>query len=84
MLSMPSPPQSRAVRRAIAKSPATLRALARAAGVQPASLARIGTEEREASDAVATAVAKALRRWSRECAELAAGIEKASTREGRA
>lgn len=73
---MPSPAQTRAVRRAIQESPATLRALARAAGVQPATLARIGTEELGASDALARAVAAALRQWARDCDHLAAGIER--------
>ncbi|HEV8355676.1 MAG TPA: helix-turn-helix transcriptional regulator [Gemmatimonadales bacterium] len=76
---MPPPNLTRAVAQAVARSPGTLRALARAAGVPASTLARIGTGEREATREVAAAVGKALARWSRECARLAARIEAAST-----
>jgi hypothetical protein len=76
---MPQLTLSRAVTHAVRESPGTLRALAREAGVPPSTLARIGIGEREATPAVAEAVAKALRRWSRQCAALAARIEAAST-----
>ena len=68
---------SRAVTRAVAGAPGTLRAVARGAKVPASTLARIGTGEREATPAVARAVAQALRQWARDCEQLAERIEKA-------
>ncbi len=64
------------VARAIADAPCSLRALAREAGVPHSTLIRIVNGERDATPAVARAVAEALRRWSDQCAASAAGIER--------
>ena len=64
------------VARAVADAPCTLRALAREAEVPPSTLSRIVNGERDATPAVARAVAEALRRWSGQCATSAAAIER--------
>ncbi len=64
------------VARAVEDAPCSLRALAREAGVPHSTLIRIVNGERDATPAVARAVAEALRRWSDQCAASAAGIER--------
>ena len=67
---------TRAVQAALAKAPCSARALAEAAGVPQPVLWRIQAGEREATPAVARAVAGGLARWSTECRSAAARIER--------
>ncbi len=69
-----------AVRRAIDGAPCSVAALARTAAVPQSTLARIQAGEREATPAVARAVARALDQWSAGCARLARGIRQAHPR----
>ncbi len=64
------------VAQAVEAAPCSLRALAREAGVPPSTLTRIVNGERDATPAVARAVADALRRWRDDCATSAVGIER--------
>jgi len=68
---------SRAVAKAIKQAPCSVRALAREAGVPHVSLALIVAGTRNATPAVAKAVATALKRWSRKCERAATHIEEA-------
>jgi len=68
---------TQAVARAAREAPASPRALALAAGIPPSTLCRIETGEREATEAVAGAVAATLREWARDCVRLAERIENA-------
>ena len=69
-----------AVRKALDNAPGTLRALARATGVSHAQLHRIARGERNATPAVAAAVADALEQWGTRCSRLARGIRQAQLR----
>jgi len=69
-----------AVQRALAQAPCAVATLARAAGVPQSTLARIQAGERQATPAVARAVARALDQWSAACARLADGIRQAHPR----
>ena len=69
-----------AVQRALAQAPCSVATLARAAGVPQSTLARIQTGDRQATPAVARAVARALDQWSTRCARLARGIRQAHPR----
>jgi transcriptional regulator with XRE-family HTH domain len=69
-----------AVRRALAQAPCSVATLARAAGVPQSTLARIQAGERQATPAVARAVARALDQWSARCARLARGIRQVHPR----
>lgn len=68
---------TRAVQRAITGAPCSVATLARAAGVPQSTLARIEADERNATPAVAQAVARALHEWSARCTRLARGIGQA-------
>lgn len=74
---------TRAVQRALAGAPCSVATLARAAGVPQSTLARIQSGERNATPAVARAVARALDEWSVACARLARGIRQAQPRRTR-
>ena len=67
---------SDAVRDALKGSPASLRALAREAGVPVSTLSRIQSGERDATEAVASAVADALTRWGDSCQDASSRIRK--------
>jgi predicted transcriptional regulator len=67
-----------AVRRALEDAPCSVRALAKQAGVPHSTLVRIGDGSREATPAVAEAVARALRTWGKRCDQLAQWIEYAA------
>lgn len=71
-----------AVRRAIAGAPCSVAALAAAADVPQSTLARIRSGDRNATPAVARAVARALDQWGASCARLAHGIRQAHPRRG--
>jgi plasmid maintenance system antidote protein VapI len=66
-----------AVARAIREAPCSVRALARAADVPDSTLVRIVAGERAATQAVATAVARALDEWSGRCQQLARAVRQA-------
>ncbi len=66
-----------ALRKALDLAPSSLRALGREAGVPVSTLVRARTGEIGVTVAVATAVARALRRWSGRCAKAAERLEKA-------
>jgi hypothetical protein len=68
---------SDAVRRAIRDAPCSLRSLARAASVPHSTLVHITKREREATPAVAEAVAQALDQWSTRCKQAAHRIRQA-------
>lgn len=72
-----------AVKRALGQAPCTVATLARAAGVPQSTLARIQAGERNATPAVAGAVARALEQWSANCTRLAQRIRRAQPRRGR-
>ncbi len=65
---------TRAVQAAIDNAPSSVNRLAQAAGVPQSTLSRIESGIYEASPPVAAAVAKALTRWSKQCARAAARI----------
>ena len=65
---------TRAVQAAIAAAPCSVNRLAQAAGVPQSTLSRIESGIYEASPPVAAAVAKALKRWSKQCSRAAARI----------
>jgi len=67
-----------AVRRAIQSAPCSTRALASEAGITHSTLVRIGDGSREATPAVAEAVARALRTWGARCTGLAVVVETAA------
>ena len=69
-----------AVKRAIERAPCSVATLARTAGVPQSTLARIHAGERNATPAVARAVARALDQWSVTCARLADGVRRAHPR----
>jgi hypothetical protein len=64
-----------AVRRALRGTPFSLRALAREAEVPHSSLVRIQAGQLNASPDMAASLARALRKWGRQCNRLAATIE---------
>jgi transcriptional regulator with XRE-family HTH domain len=68
---------TRTVIAAVRAAPCSDRALAAAAGVPPSTLARLRTGEREATVAVAQAIAGALDRWSADCASAAWRVRRA-------
>lgn len=74
---------TRAVQRALAGAPCSVATLARAAGVPQSTLARIQAGERNATPAVARAVARALDEWGAGCTRLAHGIRRAAPRRKR-
>jgi hypothetical protein len=73
---------SDAVRRAIRDAPCSLRSLARTADVPHSTLVHISKHEREATPAVALAVARALERWSADCKRAAHRIRHANRKGG--
>ena len=70
---------TRAVRRGLVEAPVSLREIGRRAGVSHAQLARIVAGERNATHAVAGAVAKALNEIEAECASGAARVRRSLT-----
>ena len=71
-------PLTRAVHRALDEAPCSTRALAVQAGVPHSTLVRIAAGERNATPAVAVALARALRAWGETCVGLAGAIEGAA------
>ncbi len=67
---------TRTVRAALADAPVSLRALARGSGVSHVQLARIVNGERNATPAVATAVAAALDAVGADCVTRAARVRR--------
>jgi len=76
-------PRTATVQRALEQIPCSVATLARAAGVPQSTLARIQAGERNATPAVARAVARALDQWSTSCARLARTIRRAYPRRNR-
>ena len=72
---------TQAVQRAIATAPCSVRALALAAKVPQSTLARIESDERNATPAVATAVAGALAQWGKDCTKAAERLRQATRTE---
>ena len=70
---------TRAVRHALANAPVSLREIGRRARVSHAQLARIVAGERNATPAVARAVAEALDEISTECVACAARVRRSLT-----
>jgi len=73
---------STAVRRALREAPCSTRALAKEAGVPHSTLVRIAAGTRNATPAVAEALARALRAWGKRCERLASAVETPSRRKG--
>jgi hypothetical protein len=71
---MSSDPLTAAVRRALRGAPCTTRALAVEADVPHSTLVRIAAGTRNATPAVALAVARALESWGKRSHRLALGI----------
>ena len=65
------------LKRAIRRAPCSIRALARTAGVSHVMLAAIVTGKERVTPRVAMLVARALEKWSAECAGEAAAIRAA-------
>ena len=78
-----SPPMetqlTKAVRKALTEAPVSLREIGRRSGVSTAQIARLAAGERNATPAIATAIAKALDTLSADCAAGAARIHRALT-----
>jgi len=70
-----------AVRQAVAAAPCSLRALARAAKVPHSTLVAILSGKREATAAVASAVAAGLEGWSLKCVVAATKVRRALKKE---
>lgn len=71
-----------AVRRALREAPCSTRALAKEAGIPHSTLVRITGGTRNATPAVAEALARALRVWSERCERLAKAVESAAAKGG--
>ena len=69
---------TRALRAAIAKSPASRRELCRAAGVEQSLLARTLAGERRATPALCLRIARAMTRWGMDCREGATLLRRAA------
>lgn len=72
LLTMATAHLTRALRLALAQSPASRRGLAEAAGIDHTMLAHVLAGRRRASPALVRRVAKALARWGNNCASGAA------------
>ena len=73
---------TRQVQRAIEAVPCSIRALAREAGVPQSTLVRIQSGKREATLAVAQAIAGALSVWSKTCTKAADSLVRAISKKG--
>ncbi len=71
---------TRAMQRAIEAAPCSVAALALAAKVPQSTLSRIESGERNATPAVATAVAGALAQWGTDCTKAAKRLRQQVTR----
>ena len=71
---------TRALRRALRDAPCSARELAREARVPHSTLVRVLAGARNATPAVAAAIAQALRAWGKRCGRLATAIENATKR----